>query len=204
MAVVHQLEPRSVKHVSMHARALDHIRYIRETMERAGSFTAVPGWGGLAMGLTAVAAGLIAAGQGSPAGVIGIWTATGIVALAIGLFAMRKKAGRADVPLLSTPARKFAFSFSPPLVAGGLLTAALMWTGELNPIPGMWLLLYGSGVLAGGAFSVRPVPVMGASFMVMGTLALFSPPAWSNWFLMAGFGGLHIVFGIMIARRYGG
>jgi hypothetical protein len=156
------------------------------------------------MGITALIAGIVAALEGSRVGAIGIWTATGIVALTIGLMAMRKKAGSADLPLLSTPARKFVLSFSPPLVAGALLTAALFWTGEVNPIPGMWLLLYGTGVLAGGASSVRPVPVMGACFMLAGTIALFSPPAWGNWFLTAGFGGLHIVFGCIIARRYGG
>lgn len=204
MAVLHQLEPRPVNHVSIHSRALDHLRYIRETMERSGSFTAVPGWGGVAMGVLALVAGAIAAMQDALGGVLAIWTAAGIVALAIGLFAMRKKAGRADVPLLSTPARKFVLSFSPPLLAGALLTAALLWTGEWNPIPGTWLLLYGTGVVAGGAFSVKPVPVMGVCFMAMGTLALFCPPAWGNWFLTTGFGGLHIIFGFIIARRYGG
>jgi hypothetical protein len=204
MAVVHRLEAQPVKHVSIQNRALDHIRYIRETMERAGSFTAVPGWGGVAMGTTALVAGVIAGMQNGWVRVIGIWTVTGIIALAIGLLAMRKKAGHADVPLLSTPARKFVLSLSPPLLAGALLTAALFWRGELDPIPGMWLLLYGTGVVAGGAFSVKPVPVMGVCFMLAGTVALFSPPSWGNWFLMAGFGGLHIVFGLIIARRYGG
>ena len=204
MAVVQQLEPQPVKHVSIQNRALDHIRYIRETMERAGAFTAVPGWGGVAMGTAALAAGVVAGMQDVQASVIAIWTATGILALVIGLFAMRRKAGHADVPLLSTPARKFVMSFSPPLLAGALLTVALVWTGELNPIPGMWLLLYGTAVVSGGAFSVKPVPVMGVCFMAAGTVALFSPPAWGNWFLTAGFGGLHIIFGFIIARRYGG
>ncbi|MCW5980423.1 MAG: hypothetical protein KIT09_20235 [Bryobacteraceae bacterium] len=204
MAVVHKLEPRPMNHVGIHSHALEHLRYIRETMERAGSFTAVPGWGGVAMGVAAVVAGLLAASRDTLGEVLAIWTATGLVALGIGLFAMRRKAGRADVPLLSTPARKFVFSFSPPLLAGALLTGALLWTGEWNPIPGTWLLLYGTGVVAGGAFSVKPVPVMGVCFMAAGTLALFCPPSWGNWFLMAGFGGLHMIFGILIARRYGG
>ena len=193
-----------MKNVNIHSRALDHIRYIRETMERAGSFTAVPGWGGVAMGLTALAAGVAAGLEGTRNGTIAIWTATGILAIAIGLVAMRRKAGNAELPLLSTPARKFALSFSPPLVAGALMTAALLWRDELNPIPGMWLLLYGTGVVAGGASSVRPVPVMGVCFMVLGTSALFCPPHWGNWFLTVGFGGLHLIFGFIIARRYGG
>ena len=176
MAVVQQLEPQPVKHVSIQNRALDHIRYIRETMERAGAFTAVPGWGGVAMGTAALAAGVVAGMQDVQASVIAIWTATGMLALVIGLFAMRRKAGHADVPLLSTPARKFVMSFSPPLLAGALLTVALVWTGALNPIPGMWLLLYGTAVVSGGAFSVKPVPVMGVCFMAAGTVAYSARP----------------------------
>jgi threonine/homoserine/homoserine lactone efflux protein len=68
----------------------------------------------------------------------------------------------------------------------------------------MWLLLYGTAVVAGGAFSVQIVPVMGLCFMAAGVLALFSPTAWCQWIMGAAFGGLHIAFGIPIARRHGG
>lgn len=204
MAVVSELGPRPVKQVGIHTHAMDNLRYIRETMERAGSFTAVPGWGGVAMGVTALAAGLLALRQPTAERMLAIWIGSAVVALMIGLLAMRLKSLRAGAPLISTPARKFALGSSPPLLAGALLTVVLLGTGTLDPIPGMWLLLFGAGVVSGGAFSVRPVPAMGVCFMLAGAAALFSPPAWGNWFLMAGFGGLHIVFGILIARRYGG
>jgi hypothetical protein len=106
--------------------------------------------------------------------------------------------------LLSSPARKFALSFAPPLLAGALLTSVLSAKAQYELLPGLWLMLYGTGVVTGGAFSVRIVPVMGMCFTGLGAVCLFAPPAWGNWFLMAGFGGLHIVFGILIARRYGG
>jgi len=204
MAVVHQLRPKQTKHVPIHAHAIDNLRYIRETMERSGSFTAVPGWGGVAMGLAGLAAGLVAAWQPDASRMLGVWSVTGVIALLIGLVSMQFKSRRAEEPLDTPPARKFALGFAPPLLAGALLTLLFVRADFLDAIPGMWLLLYGTGVIAGGAFSVKPVPVMGLCFMSMGAVALFAPPGWGNWLLAGGFGGLHIAFGVWIARRYGG
>jgi hypothetical protein len=204
MAVIRQLKPRPAPPVGIHTHALNHLRYIRETMERAGSFTAVPGWGGVAMGMVALAAGLLGGRQADARRMLLVWAGFCVIALAIGLAAMLKKARRAEAPQLAAPARKFALGFSPPLIAGALLSAVLWREGILEPVPGVWLLLYGAAVTAGGAFSVRPVPVMGVCFMLTGSLALLAPPAWGNWLLAAGFGGLHILFGLIIARRYGG
>jgi hypothetical protein len=192
------------KPTPIHSLAIDNLRYIRETMERAGSFTAVPGWGGVAMGCTALAVAGLASHASSHRAWIAFWMSEAVVAIAIGVFAMWHKARAAGLALWSAPARKFAFSFVPPLLAGGLLTLVLSKTDATSAIPGMWLLLYGTGVIAGGAFSVRLVPVMGAGFLVIGALALLTPLAWADLWLGAGFGGLHIVFGAMIARRHGG
>lgn len=190
--------------IPLGAHAMDNLRYIRETMERAGSFTAVPGWGGVAIGLTALAAGVLAWRQTSVEAWLATWFGEGMLAMAIGALTMCAKAQSAGVPLFSGPGRKFASSFSPPLVVGALLTAALYRAGRPAIIPGMWLLLYGTGVVTGGAFSARIVPLMGVCFMLTGAASLFLPAAWGNWMLMAGFGGLHLVFGILIARRHGG
>jgi hypothetical protein len=204
MGAIHELRPRNDRHVPIHSYAIDNLRYIRETMERAGSFTAVPGWGGVVVGVAAVVAGLVASGQASFARMLLVWGVTGVIAVLIGLVAMQLKSRRAEEPLNTPPARKFALGFAPPLLAGALLTLLLLQAGFLEAVPGTWLLLYGAGVIAGGAFSVKPIPVMGLCFMSMGAVALFAPPAWGNWLLTGGFGGLHIGFGIWIARRYGG
>jgi hypothetical protein len=184
--------------------AVENLRFIRETMERSASFTAVPGKGGMLMGLTALCAAAVAAQQAGPHAWLVVWVLEAAVALLIGALAIIRKARTANLPILSGPSRKFALSLAPPLAAGALLTVVFLRAGLMSAIPGMWLLLYGAGVIAGGSFSVRVVPVMGVCFMAAGAAALFSPPGWGNYYLAAGFGGLHILFGTIIARNYGG
>jgi hypothetical protein len=183
---------------------MDNLRFIRETMERAGSFTAVPGWGGVAIGVSALAAAAIGRRQPTLERWLGTWLLEAALAFVIAILAIQRKASATKGPLFSAPARRFVLSFAPPLAVGGLLTAVLYRAGVPSAIPGTWLLLYGTGVVTGGAFSVRVVPVMGLCFMLLGAVALFCPFAWSTAFLAAGFGGLHLAFGIVIARRYGG
>jgi len=182
----------------------EDLRYIRDTMERSAAFTAVSGWGQVLLGFTAVAAAWIAARQGTPYGWLRVWLAEGLLAVAIGLVACTWKANRRGLPLFSGPARKVALGLAPPLVAGAFLTFLLFRAGLESALPATWLLLYGAGIMTGGAFSVSIVPVMGLCFMLAGGLAVLGPASWGNDFLAAGFGGLHIVFGWLIARRHGG
>jgi hypothetical protein len=189
---------------SLHGRAMDNLRYIRETMERASSFTAVPGWGGVLIGVTALVATVLASRQATTRAWLFTWLWEAILALVMGIVTMHRKARQAESPLWSGPGRKFALSLTPPLLAGLILTVVLYRARVFDALPGTWLLLYGTGIVTGGAFSVRVVPVMGICFMAWGVLALFAPAAYGNALMAAGFGGLHIIFGLIIARRYGG
>lgn len=204
MGSVHPIRREPAAPVEIHAHAMDSIRFIRETMESAAAFTAVPGKGGVAMGLTAVAAAVIAARQPDGDRWLATWLVEGFLAFVVGVLAMAQKARAAGTSLLSRPGRKFGLGLAPPMLAAGLLTLVLYRAGLNGLMPGTWLLLYGVGVTAAGAFSVRVVPSMGFCFMAVGAAALFAPVAWGNWLLAAGFGGLHIVFGTLIAWRYGG
>lgn len=188
---------------ALHERAMDNLRYIRETMERASAFTGISGWGQVAIGSTALISAFIASRQTSFQAWLAVWIAEAVVSLLIAGWSMDRKARAANLPLLSGPGRKVAFSLSPPIFVGGLLTIVLYRAGLIDFIPGVWLLLYGTGVVTGGMFSVPIVPLMGLCFMGLGAVALFVP-AFTNALMAAGFGGLHIVFGVIIARRYGG
>src|SRR5437870_6199771 len=190
--------------VSINERAFENLRYIRETMERAGSFTAVPGWGGILMGISALLTAVISGRLPSNDLWVASWLGEAILALAIGGWAMSQKAKAVQSTLLDGPGRKFALSLCPAMIAGGILTLVLYKSALFGLMPGVWLLLYGVAVVTGGAFSVNIVPIMGVCFMLLGAVALFSPVAWANCFMAAGFGGLQIVFGAVIARSHGG
>jgi hypothetical protein len=183
---------------------MEDLRFIRHTMEKGNAFTGVPGLGGVGMGVTALIAAALAAGQETPEGWLVVWGLEAIIAAVVGLWAIDRKARRGDLPLFSGAGRKVLLGFAPPVLAGGALTAALWRAGAVTLIPGSWLLLYGAGVVAGGIYSVKVVPVMGICFMVLGCLGLFALPGAGDALLAVGFGGLHIVFGVIIARGHGG
>jgi uncharacterized membrane protein YjfL (UPF0719 family) len=189
--------------VPIDRRAADNLRFIRDTMERAASFTAVPGWGGVVIGVSALTAGAVSAGH-SVRIQFSIWVAESVLALLIAFVAVRLKSKRLELSLQSRAARRALLSFAPPLLAGAIITAVLYQAGVMSVLPGLWLLLYGAAVVTGGAFSVRIVPVMGLCFMFLGAASLLAPASWGNGFLISGFGGLHITFGTVIARRHGG
>ena len=182
---------------------MDNLRFIRETMEAAGTFTAVSGWGQVVIGLTAIVAALIA-GQFEGTEWVLVWAAEAFLALVISVWFMYDKARKASLPGLASSARKLLFSFTPVGVVGLIVTVSVLQRELDAMLPGLWMLLYGTAVVAVGAFSVRIVPVMGAAFILLGGAALFVPASWSTALMIAGFGLLHIGFGIVIARRHGG
>jgi hypothetical protein len=184
--------------------AIDDLRFIRQTMERASSVTAFPGRAQVVIGVSALAAALLASRARSSGTWLAIWIVEAAVAVVVGSVGMALKARASRVPLVTESWRRFAVSFSLPVLAGGLLTAVFLGRHWLDPLPGTWMLLYGVAIAAGGAFSVAPVRAMGYAFMAVGAAALFAPVAWRDALLAAGFGGLHLLFGVWIARRHGG
>ena len=196
--------PASGDPPQLHVRAMDNLHFIRSTMERAAGVTAVSGWGIAGTGVVGTGAALLAAQEPDPGRRLIVWLAAAPLALGASIAGAVWKARRGDLPALVGPAKKLALAFLPPMLAGALLTLALWRAGALDVMPALWLLLYGTAVVAGGAFSVRAVPAMGAAFLALGAVAVAAPPAWGAVLLGIGFGGLHLVFGPWIARRHGG
>jgi hypothetical protein len=188
---------------ALHDRALADLRFIRETMEQA-SVTTFSGGALIGVGLLAVLVGTLASLARTRERWLLLWLALAAISVPLAALATARKSRAAGLPLASGPARKFALCLAPAMLAGGLLTVVLARAGQWSLLPGLWLLVYGAGVVAGGTFSVRVVPVMGVGFMALGACALLGPAAWGDLLLIVGFGGLHVVFGALIARQYGG
>jgi multisubunit Na+/H+ antiporter MnhC subunit len=189
---------------ALHAHAADNLRFIRDTMSRAGQFTAVPGWGGVAMGVTALATAALSARAADRTLWLVWWLGEAAVAIAIAIVTMTRKARRLDLPLLAAPAKRFALAYVPPLAAGAVLTAVFVGNGLSARLPGCWLLLYGVAIATAGTLSVRVVQLMGVVFMALAAASFAAPAGFGDAFMAAGFGGLHIVFGLIIARNHGG
>lgn len=187
----------------IHDRAAENLAFIRATLERSGTFTAVPGRGGVLMGITGLAGAWLASRQPAPLPWLATWVATGFVGFTIAVASIVLRSRAANLPLLAGPGRKFAFALAPTLVVAVLLTVRLAGAGSYELLPPVWLLLYGTAITASGAFSIRPLGAMGAAYLAIGTVALFTP-GYGDVFLAAGFGGLNIGFGIWIWRHHGG
>ena len=189
--------------MALHDRAMDNLAYIRETMERSRAFTAVSGGAMVLMGALALVAWGLSRGAGPDRWVV-TWVVAAFVAIVIGTTGTVRKARATGEPVFRGAGRKFVLAVLPALMVGAALTLPLHQAGEMALLPSVWLLLYGTAITSGGAFSVRTVPVMGICFLILGGIALLSPVTWGGAFMAAGFGGLHVIFGLIIARRHGG
>ena len=187
------------------ARAEEDLRFIRGAMERASSFTCVPGVGQILVGMTAFPATWIASRAASEVHALWIWIADAAIAVSIAIAAIVRKSRKIGVTLDSASTHRFLQVFLPPLGAAMVLTAVLVLRADrVDLVRPLWLLLYGTGVMTGGAFSIRLIPMMGVSFVILGLAAFLSPASWGDLYMVAGFGLIHIVFGAVIARWHGG
>jgi len=189
---------------SLSDRAAADLRFIRQTMAHAAAFTAVSGTGYLAIGAGALISAWFAGRVSTPAAWLLIWIADALLSIGVGMASTLRKAHRARQPLLTGAFRKFALGFAPVMLVGSVMTGVLWTLRAYDVLPGLWLLCYGAGLIAGGAYSVPVVPLMGVCFLALGIAAAWWAPQIGALAMVAGFGGLHVIFGIVLVRRYGG
>lgn len=198
---------RSAEPPALHDRAADNLRFIRDTMAKAGAFTSVSGSGTMLIGGVGIAATVLSKRiriETEPSRWLILWIAAAVICGVISIVTIRAKAARTEQSLTAGPARRFVLAFAPAMVAGVILTVALVAENQMALLPAVWLTVYGAAVTAGGSLSVRPVPLMGAAFLLLGAIASAAPQSAHTALLGAGFGGLHLMFGFWIARSYGG
>lgn len=189
--------------LALQERAMADLRFIRETLSTATAFTALSGLAFIAIGVGALLTVAITYEIADPLLKVAAWVADAGVSVGIGALGTVWKAQKTGQSLRSGPFRKFLLGLAPAIFAGAVLTLLAVSVGQYTLLPPLWLLLYGTGLLAAGAYSIRVVPLLGASFLALGTMAALLP-ATGPILLAAGFGGLHLAFGYVIARHHGG
>jgi hypothetical protein len=190
----------TAKTVSLDMHAIATLRYIRASME-AASNVAIPGSAGIVMGSVGfIAAGLSLVPQLQPYWLT-IWLAAAPFAAVAGGILLSSSTSLAAFIGTGTPGRKLALGLLPCLFAGAVLTAVLWSAERTGTIPGTWLLLYGCALISASVSTLAIVAWMGICFAGLGITALLAPPVLQVPLLGLGFGGLHILFGTLIARR---
>jgi len=173
-------------------------------MERAEPVTVISGWGIAAAGGVGFVATAATLQTPLTTRWVATWVAAAVVAFAVSLGATLRKATRSGTPFLTGATQRLALAFAPAMFIAAVLTGMLLRQGLGQFLTPLWLLSYGAAVIAAGMFSVRVIPVMGACFVLLGTIAAIVPSGFETWLMAAGFGGVHAVCGVLIARRCGG
>lgn len=184
-------------HLDSHAAAT--LRYIRRSMEGAVQL-AVPGSAGLVLGTIALLATALCLAPELHKFWLPIWLSAALLGAVLGSTLIVRESSLRDLRLHGTPLLKFALCLAPSLGAGLVMTAVHWFGGNLHAIPGTWLLLYGCALLAASAATTRIIAALGMLFVLFGLAALLLPDEWQLLMLGAGFGGLHILFGLLIGR----
>src|SRR5688572_3428457 len=164
------------KIVNLDMHAIATLRYIRASMDGAGS-VAIPGSAGIAMG----GFGLVAAALSLMPNLAGYWLAIWLVAAPlaaiVGALLLAKSGSVATFVATGTPGRKLALGLLPSLFAGAVMTAVLWSAGLAVAIPGTWLLLYGCGLISASVSTTAIVARMGMCFAGLGIIALLGSVA---------------------------
>jgi hypothetical protein len=185
--------------------ARDHLRVIRQTMERSTQYSTLSGWSGVLIGCVALAGcALTAAHQGvTDLRVLGVWSAALVLAVGIEFACNKRRARGVGKHVISRLGAHILIAAAPGFFAAAILSFFFIEHNIGLYLYGIWMLCYGAAICAVGLFSQRPVSMLGVAFVVAGGLALVLPVSLHLAIMAASFGGFHITYGIAMARKYG-
>ena len=192
--------------------AHDDLKFIRRTLEAAGSFSLVPGRGLVAIGCLALAAaeadrrlaGAAWGGAGWRGPSLPVWGLLLAASVVAGAGAARRKARRTSLPIWTPVLRRMLWGYGAAMILGGILTLAAGRAARPDLLPVIWPGCYGAALTAAGALSITAVRWMGIAFLAVAGIAAIAPSAAGPGLLAAAFGGLHIAFGAYVAWRHDG
>lgn len=190
--------------------ALEELAIIREQVAKTSQFK---GFGPGSLSITGVLALLVAATQrlwlteprAHPGLFLSEWCATAACSLAIisieAMVRSRRVHGSMAIPFMQQAARHFC----PTLVAGGLLTIALLRADAAASwmLPGLWEIIFSLGAFAVAPMLPKPMYAVGVWYLLCGLICIQRGmfDALSGWAMGIPFGfGQLMVAAILVAR----
>ena len=201
--------------VTSAGEAEEHLRVIRQAMERSTKHSTLSGLSGVFVGLICLAGCLltqtVVLNAPAPAGrmlFVGVWAGVLMLSFFTDFVLTKRRAARVGKTAFSPLGKHLARAAAP----GFFAALALSVFYAIHPgtpggyLYGVWMLCYAVSLLSVGMFSVAEVSFLGWAFLAAGFLTLLIPPLFPigpRAAMALTFGGFHIGYGLWMGRKYG-
>ena len=207
-------------------QSLDAIHDIKRMMERSSRFISLSGLSGISAGICALVGAWVAhpyvfgrkdyiinsdvailqAMTNDYAIILNttlFWIAAGtfLAALISAFIFTYIKSKREGIPIWGNTAKRLMFNVSVPLIVGGIFLFKLMHFGTFGLIAPGCLIFYGLALINASKYTLVEVKYLGYSELVLGLISLLFEGC-GLYFWAAGFGLLHILYGIYMWQKY--
>lgn len=112
-----------------------------------------------------------------------------------------RRSKKTNVPIWGTTAKRLMINVSVPMIAGGIFLLALIKDGVYGFVAPGCLIFYGLGVLNASKYTLHETRYLGYCEIILGLICLYFPGD-GLYFWAAGFGILHIVYGVFMWLKY--
>jgi len=201
--------------VTSAGEAEEHLRVIRQAMERSTKHSTLSGLSGVVVGLLALAGCLLTQtvvvkqvpAPGWKLLVVGVWSGVLALSLVADYLLTKRRAAQVGKTAFSPLGKHLTRAAAP----GFLLALAMSLFYAVHPgllgayIYGVWMLCYAMSLLSVGMFSVKEVSVLGWAFLAAGAVTLLIPDGaiGPRTMMAVTFGGFHILYGVWMGHKYG-